>query len=64
MLWHAIVGIAPSADYDGVTISILYTEELRVWCQLWAVQDSELLLYLQHRHCGCCPFVGGGAADP
>ena len=34
ILWRAIVGIAPSADFDRVTISILCNEELSVWWEL------------------------------
>ena len=35
MLLHAIVGIAPSADFDGATISTFCAEELCAWCELF-----------------------------
>ena len=31
ILWRTIVRIAPSADFDRVTISILCNKELSVW---------------------------------
>ena len=45
------------------TISIFYNEDLHVWQQLlpwWTVSDYCIL---QHRHHGCCPFVGGSRPE-
>ena len=42
----------------GATISIFYNEELRIQQQLLGRDGSDYCI-LQHRHHGCCPFVGG-----
>ena len=59
---YVIVRIAPSVDLARVTTFISWYEELRVWWQLLVMMDSGQQLVhvyiLQHRHYGCCLFVG------